>query len=415
MAHLLIIDLPGGNDTDLLDAAIDGGHTFSFLSSDVEIYRSQINVQTYLDKALEVIHIPGFDFEEVKARVLELHQREPIDAVLCLIDIRLIEASQLAELLGLRYLNTQSAKLLRDKFKVRERLQTFGIHQPQHRLATSSEELKAAVQDLGLPVLIKPVDGYGSQNIIVLEKQEDLAPWISPLEHILPSNADYGLGVKANDRLMVERYMKGDFLACDVFTHQGQHTLIGVNEKLMFTPPSFAIKGGCFSAHDPRKKELEAYIFPILDAVGFDLGATHIELMMTPEGPQLIEINPRLVGAKIARLMGYALRRSVHKDLIDLHLGQWSAPQEEAPTPGVSVIRWLTAQESGIIESLEPASTDDPSIKSVEFFKKPGDAVSYPFENVHRIGYVMTAGPSREQAQEVAEQFIRNTKLSLRG
>jgi hypothetical protein len=121
------------------------------------------------------------------------------------------------------------------------------------------------------------------------------------------------------------------------------------------------------------------------------------------------------VGAKIARLMGYALRRSVHKDLIDLHLGQWSAPQEQSPTPGVSVIRWLTAQESGIIESLEPASTDDPSIKSVEFFKKPGDAVSYPFENVHRIGYVMTAGPSREQAQEVAEQFIRDTKMSLRG
>jgi len=414
MSHLLIIDLPGGNDTDILEAALGEGHSFSFISSDLEIYRSQPLVQAYLEQALEVMDIPGFDDEEVSAKVLALHQRHPIDAVLCLIDIRLIEAARLSKTLGLRHLNLQSATLLRDKFKVRERLKSLGIHQPQHHLATSSAELKAAVDALGLPVLIKPVDGYGSQNIIVLEREEDLEPWISPLEHILPSNADYGLGVKANDRLMVERYMKGDFLGCDTFTINGQHTLIGVNEKLMFPPPSFAIKGGCFCPQDPRREVLEAYIFPILDAVGFDQGATHIERMMTAEGPQLIEINPRLVGAKIARLMGYALKRSVHKDLIDLHLGNWRAELHQVEDGWASVTRWLTVQEVGTLQCIELASMEDPRIKSVEIFKKPGDAVSYPFENAHRIGFVMTAAPTRQEAEEVAEEFIRHTKISLK-
>ncbi len=70
----------------------------------------------------------------------------------------------------------------------------------------------------------------------MLEFEEDLAPWMSPLEDMLPSRADYGLGVKANDRLLVEQYMKGVVIGCDTFTHNGQHTLIGVNEKLFLNP-----------------------------------------------------------------------------------------------------------------------------------------------------------------------------------
>jgi biotin carboxylase len=413
MSHLLIMDLPGGNDTDILQAAILGGHTFVFLTSDIEIYSAQKAVQHFLDKAQDVIDIPGFDGEEVQSRVLELHRSKPFDALLCLIDIRLIEAAQLAHKLGLRYLNPQSAMLLRDKFKVRERLAQFGVHQPEHLLATSGEELKAAVKILGLPVLIKPVDGYGSQNIIVLERPEDLEPWISPLERILPSHADYGLGVKANDRLMVERYMKGDFLGCDTFTLDGQHTLLGVNEKLMFASPSFAIKGGCFWPDDPRREVLEDYIFPILDAVGFDVGATHIELMMTQEGPQLIEINPRLVGAKIARLMGFSLNRSVHLDLINLHLGTWRPQMLEDPPHLAAVTRWLTVQEMGTLKRIDLPHTQDPRIKSVEILKKPGDAVSYPFENAHRIGFVMTAAQTRQDAERLAEQYIQDTNVTL--
>ena len=111
MSHLLIIDLPGGNDTDVLQAALQGGHTFTFLSADIELYTSQTPVNAYLEKARAVIHIPGFDYEEVQARVLELNAREPFDAVLCLIDIRLTEAARLARALGLRYLNPQTLQV----------------------------------------------------------------------------------------------------------------------------------------------------------------------------------------------------------------------------------------------------------------------------------------------------------------
>ena len=323
MAHVLIIDLPGGNDTDIIEAAVNAGHTFSFLTSQLDLYRSQAAVQTAISAAFEQLEVPGFEYAQVERSVLALHQRNPIDAVLCLIDIRLTEASLLARCLGVRYLNHDSAKLLRDKFSVRRRLSDRGLVQPEFELAQTNEELKQAVARLGLPVLIKPADGYGSQNIVVLRHPEDLEPWISPLENMLPSRADYGLGVLANDRLLVERYMDGSFIGCDTLTVNGQHRMLGVNEKLMFAPPSFAIKGGCFTPNCPEFSVIERYVFEALDAVGFNWGAAHIELMLTDDGPRIIEINPRLVGAKIARLVGYALGRSVHEDLIEVHLGRW--------------------------------------------------------------------------------------------
>ena len=409
MAHLLIIELPGGNDTDILQAAVDRGDSFTFLTADFALYQQQPAVHAWLKHARAYIEVSNFDMQEAQAQVLAAHQVTPFDAVLCLLDIRLIEAATLAQALGLKYLNPTSARLLRDKFSVRQRLQARGIAQPLFALATSNEELKEAVALIGLPVLIKPSDGYGSQNIVMLEFEEDLAPWMSPLDDMLPSRADYGLGVKANDRLLVEQYMQGVVIGCDTLTQNGQHTLVGVNDKLFFEPPSFAIRGGCFTPNHGQFKAIEAYVFALLDAVDFDCGATHIELMLHAKGLSLIEINPRLVGAKIPRLINLACKRSIHSDLIDLHLNQTIAPFSEASH--VAVTRWLVADTTATLLKVELPNTVDARIACVEILKHPMDAVRPPMENADRIGYVMSCAPTREEAQAVAEAFIAQSSL----
>jgi biotin carboxylase len=411
MAHLLIIELPGGNDTDIIQAAIDRDDSFTFLTADLTLYQQQPAVNALLQHAYACISVPSFDMQTVVSQVLEAHNNKPFDAVLCLLDIRLIETATLAQALGLRYLNLKSAQLLRDKFSVRQRLQERGIAQPLFALATSNDELKQAVDHIGLPVLIKPSDGYGSQNIVVIEDENDLAPWMSPLEDMLPSRADYGLGVKANDRLLVEQYMQGVVIGCDTLTQDGQHTLVGVNEKIFFEPPSFAIRGGCFMPNKGAFKAIEAYVFALLDAVEFDCGATHIELMLHADGLSLIEINPRLVGAKIPRLISLACKRSIHSDLIDLHLGRPVTPFSEFSE--VAVTRWLVASQTATLTQVELPATNDRRIACVEILKRIGDPVRLPMENADRIGYVMSCAPSKQDAEAAAEDFIANTLIHV--
>jgi biotin carboxylase len=161
MAHLLIVDLPGGNDTDIVQAALERGDTFTFLTSDHSLYAHQPEVLAWIELAEQLIEVPGFAYAEVESQVLQRHHQCPIEAVLCLLDIRLVDSAQLAGALKLPHLNVCSAQLLRDKFAVRQRLAERGVSQQAFQLATSNEELVQAVALLGLPVLIKPVDGYG--------------------------------------------------------------------------------------------------------------------------------------------------------------------------------------------------------------------------------------------------------------
>ena len=409
MSHLLIIELPGGNDCDILQAALDRGDSFTFLSSDLTLYRQQPAVHVLLEHAKSCIEVMNFDINELVSKVLAVHAVTPIEGVLCLLDIRLIEAATIAQRLGLKYLNPAAAHLLRDKFSVRLRLQERGIDQPTFALATSNKALKEAVAQIGLPVLIKPCDGYGSQNIVMLEYEDDLAPWMTPLDHMLPSGADYGLGVKANDRLLVEQYMKGFVIGCDTLTQDGQHLLVGVNEKQMFEPPSFAIRGGCFMPNNGQFKDIEKYLFSLLDAVGFDNGAAHIELMVHKDGLSLIEINPRLVGAKIPRLINLACARSIHSDLIDLHLGRPIAPFSEASN--VAVTRWLVADKVATLSNIGLPKIQNRGIHCVEMLKATGDQIRPPMENADRIGYVMSVAPTQEEANQIAEEYIAQVVL----
>jgi biotin carboxylase len=194
----------------------------------------------------------------------------------------------------------------------------------------------------------------------------------------------------------------------------GKHRLLGVHDKLFFPPPSFAIRGGCFTPNGPELADIEAYVFRVLDVVGFDWGATHIELMMTAEGPRLIEINPRLVGAWMPRLVGLALGRSIHADLIDVHLGRWPDASPLAAPARIAVSRWFVAAKQGQFEKLLAPPPPVPGKLLIEVLRSAGSNVRPPLENADRIGYVMVSAASRKKAERLAEQHVSRSRVVLR-
>jgi biotin carboxylase len=268
---------------------------------------------------------------------------------------------------------------------------------------------------MGFPVLVKPSDGYGSQNIAIFLDENDLNPLLDPLDDYLPCLTDYGFGVRANDRLLVERYILGQLIGCDTFTQKGVHMMLGINEKLMYPPPSCAIKGSCFPVEDYDIKRIEAYVFSILDALNFNEGATHTEILLTPDHQVLlVEVNPRLVGAKIPRLVNLALNGSMHNDLINMHLGKpLSLANTKPQSHRFAVSRWITTQVDGTLTELILPPIDDANIHHVEVLKKIGDQVSYPYQNADRIGYIMTVGNTREAAEQLADNFIAQVKITV--
>jgi biotin carboxylase len=414
MAHVLIVDLPGGRDEDILRAAIRRCDDASFLTANLDDYAAWPLCGVMLALACHRICVPGFEYAEVERQVMALHRAHPIDAVLCLIETRLTTAARLAQKLGVPHISPACAALLCDKFSVRQRLREHGIAQPEFALAESRASLPEVVDRLGLPVLVKPSDGCGSNNIVPLRNAPERSAFEHALIHAPAPSDDYGLGVHANGRLLVERYMNGSVIGCDTMSVNGQHRLLGVHDKLFFSPPSFAIRGGCFTPNSPQFAAIEAYVFSVLDAVGFDWGATHVELMLTAEGPRLIEINPRLVGAWMPRLVGLALGRSIHADLIDAHLGRWPEQSAAAAPARFAVSRWIVASSEGVFEGLTTPPPCMPGEVLFEMLTGVGDAVRPPLQNSERIGFVMVAAATRKEAERLAERHVAKARVVLR-
>ena len=406
MSHLLILDLPGGNDTDILEAARAGGHRVTFLTATPAHYLAQHDIAALLACA-SVIEAPACELASIAAA----HKADPFDAVLCLQDLRIVEAARIAQSLGLRHLNPTTAALARDKAATRAALAQAGIPQPPSRATHGPAELIAAVEDIGLPVIVKPIDGFGSQNIFAIRDAADLARLREMADLIADAPGDYGLGVAAQGAMLVERLLHGQVIACDTMSAEGRHRLLGVNEKLFFPAPSFAIRGGCFTPNTGQFAQIEAYAFALLDAIGFDHGAAHIELMLTAEGPALIEINPRLVGARIARLISAARTTSVHADLIALHTqGTLPAP---APAPTYAITRWIAAPHAGTLAAITLPPLSAPGVVGASIIVAPGAQIGPPYDNADRLGCIITSGHIRAEAEFLAETLVAATQVVI--
>jgi len=431
MAHLLTFELPGGQCDDLLQLAAATGHRVTLLTADAGFYRAQARLAASLRGLHRMLQCPGFALADVLKSVRTLHASDPVDAVLCLVDTRVVEAAEVARALGLPFLNPDSARLLRDKHAVRQRLAAAGLPQPAFAAAATPAQLFTEARRLGLPLVVKPVDGHASQCVLALTSELDLDPQLGPLTDLLPLRLDYGQGARAREQLLLERQMSGPLLACDTISAAGQHVLLGVHDKTMCEPPSFAVRGCSFHPDHPQRDVVRELAFAALDAVGFDHGAAHIEIMLTPEGPRVVEINPRLVGARLHRLVDAALGGSVQAALIALHggaamdavlaqaLGRPVAPKRrttaEAALPGLaSAVRWLLADQAGVLERVDLPRWRHPGLRWTDLRAQPGQRVQPPQENADRLGCVTTRAPSREAAIDLAERWIGTCRLQIK-
>jgi biotin carboxylase len=411
MAHILMLETLG-NDMQMLETAVQAGHEVTFFTGDLHPYLRHESLRTSAIGTLarDIVVAHPFCYELFEEKVLAVHEEKPFDAVLCPIDTRLIEASRIAERLGLIFLNTKTTAVMRDKFRTREHLAKFNIKQPRFLLATTKDEIKTAVQEIGFPAMVKLADGFGSVGAMIVNSDAEL----EPISDCMPdAQFDYGLGVYSNGRMLVEEYVKGQLIGCDTLTVNGEHVFLGVHSKSVFRLPYFGIRGSSFPSARFDVDAIKRYVFSVLDALDFDFGAAHMEIIVTDDGLYLVEVNPRMVGAHVARLVGHVFDRSIYADVMNLHLGKKVPAASELQTRRFGASRWITANKMGTIVSITPPVTDDPRIKAQMIFKMPGDYVRPPFHTGDRIGYVMAVGETEQEAEDLAEEFIRNTQVVI--
>ena len=221
-----------------------------------------------------------------------------IDRIEVLWEPGMILGARLREALGVPGMTVAQTIPFRDKESMKLVLDAAGIRTPRHRRATSEAEVRAAAEQIGYPLIIKPIAGAGSADTFRLENKAELEVALPKVRHVKEMSVEEFIEgeeytydtVCANDRILFQNmawYRPKPLVAR---SHQWiSPQTIGVRD---ITTP--ALRPGI----ELGKK--------VLTALGFTEGFTHMEWFLTPKGEAVFgEIGGRPPGARSVDIMNF--------------------------------------------------------------------------------------------------------------
>jgi len=239
------------------------------------------------------------DTHSVLATVRASAAHTRIDRVECLWEPFMTLAAQLREMLGIGGMHTAQTELFRDKKKMKDALDAAGLRTPRNTTATGPDAIRTAARLIGLPLVIKPIDGAGSAHTHEVRDQAGL---------------DIAIADVGECRVVsVEEYIEGEEYTFDTVCANGSilyENIAWYRPKPIVGRNVEWISMQTVNLRDIERPELATgreLGWRVIEALGFDSGFTHMEWFLTPSGEAVFgEIGGRPPGGRSVDLMNYS-------------------------------------------------------------------------------------------------------------
>ncbi|NEE42773.1 ATP-grasp domain-containing protein, partial [Streptomyces sp. SID7982] len=275
-----------------LEAARRLGHLTAVVVSDRESYGTQYDdvvdawLITHTQDPATIVHV-----------LKSLHGE--IAAVYSSVDSFVRIAAEVAAKLQLRGPATLGPGIARDKATARAALAEAGV--PDIRWGVKSAFDEDLDSPIGYPCVVKPVDGASSWDVALVRDEKAVRELAA--RHL---SRAYGRRVRPQRRLLFEEVLEGPLLSAEGFVDERGVHVIGYSDRVMSAPPHFVELAVRFSTERPFP-EADTYVATTLSALDYDFGAFHLEFILTTDGPRLVELNPRMVGAGVQHAMSHIM------------------------------------------------------------------------------------------------------------
>lgn len=323
----------------------------------------------------------------------EMRARD-IGAVLSSSEYFVATAAAFAARLGLPGPDPEAIRRCRDKGAQRDALAGMP-GAPGHQVCADPAEVAAAATRLGGDVVVKPCQGSGSEGVRACRSPEEAAAWAEKL--FSRSVNERGIAVPA--RVLVEQRLVGP--ECSVELLDGK--VWGVTAKHLGPEPYFVETGHDFPASlgEQEHRAITEVTTEALRLLGLRSGPAHVELRRTARGPVVVEVNPRLAGGMIPRLVELATGQDMIDAVVRGALGQPVAGPR--PSTKHASIRFLVA--TGLVREVGDAAEAKlvPGVVDAVCTAVAGELrpVHHSFRD--RAGYVISLADNETDAVRAAE------------
>ncbi len=204
---------------------------------------------------------------------------------------------------------------LTDKAALRGKVNQLTRSPVRYEHCDRAAHLVAVADRVGYPCVAKPRTGSGGQDVHMLRSAPDAA--------VLAA------GLAPEPALIIEEFLDGPEYSVEAHSHAGDHTILAVSRKHTTEAPDFAETGYDLPADldAPTAARIHDLVTTTLNVAGHRSGPSQTEVVLTPNGPRLIESHARpgaecvqellltatgtdLVGRTIAALLGLPLPAS---------------------------------------------------------------------------------------------------------
>lgn len=248
----------------------------------------------------EALTVDTYDHDAVLGAIRTLAGRHDVRGVANFTEVDIAVVARAADELGLPGLPLQAVRRARNKWDMKSALAGAADLLPAFARVLDAADLRAAIERIGLPAVVKPTGASGSKGIFELHHEADVEPAMAHLSRIARPDYDrvfhqYGA------EFIVEEFVGGDEVSVEGFVQDGRVTVVAVTDKVTSKPfhlellhvvPS-ALPGGTIA-------RVTAATERIVAALEFDHCAFHLEGKVDGKRFTFIEIAARPAGDYIA-------------------------------------------------------------------------------------------------------------------
>ena len=313
----------------------------------------------------------------------------------------------IAERLGLPGIGVETAHLMTHKVAMRRRLADAGVPQPRFAALRRLSERHRALDEVGLPAVLKPADSGGQRGVFRIDSMDDIE-----------AHLHEAISTSPTGEAILEEFVEGTEMNGIVIARAGEPMPLTLSDRLR--PPGIGFGVGWIhvypaTVYGHQLEESERIAAYAVKALGLENGVAFPQLIAGPDGRvALVECAARIPGGQMADLV----RHAVGVDLVEVQLR--FALGEELPDELVRprfaqplAIRFLTADPGPLptgrvvrVGSLEKVLAF-PGVVQAETYLQPGETIRRVRLDGDRRGYVIAVAETNLEALERAEAAAR--------
>jgi biotin carboxylase len=247
----------------------------------------------------EYLRVPRImDEDDVMERVEAWLRGKSIDRVLTNWEPLVILAARLREKWGIPGMSVDTVRGFRDKQVMKERLRAAGLRVPKSRRVRTEAERRAAAEEIGYPLILKPIAGAGSADTHLVRSEAEL-------EKVLPL-------MRGVPEASCEEYIEGEEFTFDTVSIGGKPAFENIASylpkplemrTLQWVSPVIITVREMYAPKFAGGVELGR---KVLEALDMGDGFTHMEWYLTSKGEAVFgEIGCRPGGAHLVDQMNY--------------------------------------------------------------------------------------------------------------